>query len=118
MLGVVCRVLLVSSLALGTQNDVTLELATPAVAAPDGVLLCATDGRYAWARDTVAVASLAEGGTLWDTNSTEHVAQAVPDWRRAPWFSSDWALEPLEVAAAADVLGADPYYASSYTSTR
>jgi hypothetical protein len=120
MFGVVCRILLLSSLALGTRNRVTLELATPSTAAPDGLLLCADDRRYAWAAADVALAALQEAGTPWDAAGAERVAGVAPDWRGAPWLrpAASWGLRPIEAGAAADFLGRDPYYAASHAARR
>jgi hypothetical protein len=129
MYGVVCRILLYTSLALGTQNSITVELSTPSAAAPDGVLLCA-DGRYAFSRDgraAVSLQSLQEGGSLWALDEEERVLAAPsapgPGGPAAgagaarepagPWFQTAWPLRAVEVAAAGDLLASDPYYAAA-----
>lgn len=123
MFGVLCRILLYGSLALETHNVITLEITTPAAVAPDGVVFCITDGRFAFTRDNVSIISIMEGGSIWDLNETEILntaaAAATPaDGRITAWLQTKWNVEPVEVGIAADVLGTDPYYGQSYTSMR
>ncbi|GBF97384.1 hypothetical protein Rsub_11031 [Raphidocelis subcapitata] len=129
--GVVCRILLYSSLALGTRNNVTIELSTPAAAAPDGVLLCFAASpssgsgggdapAFNFTRDDVSVPSLQEGGTIWRRDEVEQVAAAGgQDWRAAAFFqgpAARWGLAPAEATRAASMLGTDAYYSRSYVS--
>lgn len=125
MYGVLCRILLYSSLALGTNNSITVELSTPAAVAPDGVLLCAAAprGRYAFARGDASIASLQEGGDIWTLSETEVAAPAstgAPSSADAqqPWFQTGWPLRPIQVGWADSVLGSGPYYSNSYTASR
>jgi hypothetical protein len=118
----VCRILLYTSLAFSAkQNSITIELSTPAAAAPDGMLLCATDARYRFVREDVSVSSLLEGGDIWQLTEEEQIAPTLSDWQNAPWLqatSGQWGLQPVEVASAGDVLGTDPYYSRSFVSGR
>jgi len=122
MFGVVCRILMYGSLALSTQNAITLELSTPAAAAPDGVLLCFTDPRVSFARANVSIASVLEGGSIWQQTEAEQVPETASDWRSASWFQSAtaaWGLQPVEVVGtAAGVLGTDGYYSRSFMSSK
>lgn len=118
--GVVCRVLLYSSLALSTRNAITLELSTPAAAAPHGVALCATDPRFSFTRGEAAVSSLLEGGDLWSLSGAEAVPQGASDWRSGAWFqgAAAWGLQAVEVASGGALLRADPYYDASFAGKR
>lgn len=114
MYGALCRILTYSSLAFGTQNAVTLELSTPAAAAPDGVALCATDPRFTFSRDTASVPSLKQGGGIFDAPGAEQVPPAAPDWASARFFAARSPLRAVEVVPAAALLGRDPWYRRTY----
>jgi hypothetical protein len=122
--GVVCRILLYSSLALDTRNNVTIELSTPAAAAPDGVLLCFAAGAapdFNFTHEAVSVVSLQEGGTIWRRDEVEQIpAGGGQDWRAAAWFqpAGRWGLAPVKATRAAGVLRTDAYYSGSYVGRR
>jgi hypothetical protein len=112
--GVLCQVLWFSSLAYDTINTVTLELSTPRNTAPDSVLLCVNNEFSQSLRD-LAVKSLQQGGTIWQTAGRELIPAAPRDWNSSSFFSeSAQHLAPVSMVDASAVLRSDPYYAASF----
>ena len=119
--GAVCSVMLYSNLAYGVTNQVTLEFSTPHNVAPDGILLCATADDHRFDRSTFVVNKLEEGGSQFVSGTSQTVADASTSALlsvRALSGASAWNHRPVEVGVAADVLGMDPHYASTYIRRR
>ena len=119
--GAVCSVMLYSNLAYGVTNQVTLEFTTPHNVAPDGILLCATADDHRFDRSTFVVNKLEEGGSQFVSGTSQTVADASTSALlsvRALSGASAWNHRPVEVGVAADVLGMDPHYASTYNRRR
>ena len=119
--GAVCSVMLYSNLAYGVTNQVTLEFTTPHNVAPDGILLCATADDHRFDRSTFVVNKLEEGGSQFVSGTSQTVADASTSALlsvRALSGASAWNHRPVEVGVAADVLGMDPHYASTYIRRR
>jgi len=114
MVASVCRVLLFSSLAFDTANEVTLEFATPrgTSAGDHGYAFCLTDAAFQQSADSVAVLALLEGGDQFAASEQLVASHNVSSAFRAP--AQAWGLDWVSVASLHDVLGTDPYYGSSY----
>eukprot|EP00879_Flechtneria_rotunda_P005094 GHRR01005372.1.p1 GENE.GHRR01005372.1~~GHRR01005372.1.p1 ORF type:complete len:506 (+),score=128.62 GHRR01005372.1:75-1592(+) len=112
--GALCRVLWFSSLAYQTLNSVTIELATPR-SALDGLAFCFVDQGFALAPDTVAITSIGEGGDIWNPSAQQSLS--VTDCFGSCLLNGN-GNQPLSVTNVTDILGSDPYYASSYYLTR
>ena len=119
--GAVCSVMLYSNLAYGVTNQVTLEFSTPHNVAPDGILLCATGEDHRFDRSTFVVNKLEEGGSQFVSGTSQTVTDTSISALlsvRALAGASTWNHRPVEVGVAADVLGMDPHYASTYIRRR
>ena len=119
--GAVCSVMLYSNLAYGVTNQVTLEFSTPHNVAPDGILLCATAEDHRFDRSTFVVNKLEEGGSQFVSGTSQTVTDTSISALlsvRALAGASTWNHRPVEVGVAADVLGMDPHYASTYIRRR
>ena len=119
--GAVCSVMLYSNLAYGVTNQVTLEFGTPHNVAPDGILLCATAEDHRFDRSTFVVNKLEEGGSQFVSGTSQTVTDTSISALlsvRALAGASTWNHRPVEVGVAADVLGMDPHYASTYIRRR
>eukprot|EP00878_Enallax_costatus_P029192 GHUV01031633.1.p1 GENE.GHUV01031633.1~~GHUV01031633.1.p1 ORF type:complete len:133 (+),score=19.71 GHUV01031633.1:149-547(+) len=116
--GVLCRLLWYQSLAFDTSNLVSIEFTTPRRIAPDGQLLCFVDSGFVQQDQLVAVQSLQQGGSIWQHGDERQVVGA--DWRSSSFFVTD-ASDYIALVTATDVvtaLASDPYYNTSYSSTR
>lgn len=112
-----CRVLLISSLALDTLNQVTLELSTPPYVEPDGILFCfMSQLPFLLESNTTYVASLEKGGTQFEISEVNVTGISGPS--NAAKAVNDWNLTAVEICALPDLLSTDPYYSHSYSFRR
>jgi hypothetical protein len=98
--GVLCRILLYTSLAFSTPNLITVELSTPRFVAPHGVAFCLNSSAFAQTPGSVSVASVQRGGSVWAQTEKEQIASDAP-WNKSAFFmgSYSWGLEPLKARA-------------------
>ncbi|GIL74081.1 hypothetical protein Vretimale_4955 [Volvox reticuliferus] len=112
--GVMCRILLLTSVAYDDTNQITVEFSTPRFVAPRSMFFCFTTTSITITIDSIQVLRLTEGGTIFKTNETTHVAQS-DDFTTSEFFAyGTGALDPLEVSTVYEVLGTDPYYGGSF----
>ncbi len=122
--GVLCRVAVLTSLALGTLNSATVEVSTPRFAAPDGLLFCVATPGAALTKSGFALAELKSGGSQFaGPAQTVLDAQSTPGlgWETVAFFqaaATSWGQGALEVGTLHDVLANDPHYARSYRRQR
>ncbi len=119
--GVMCGVMKNSNLALSGTNQITLELSTPHGVAPNGVLLCATADGHRFDRGTFVLNALEDGGSQFITGeSTTRAGVAESDLLSVPALkgATSWNHRSVEVGVAADVLGLDARYSTSYARSR
>ena len=123
MYGVLCRLLLLYS-SLASPTNLTVELSTPSSVAPDGLLMCLSDQRWAQQRSSTAVISVVEAQHApWEhpqSQKPQDVQLVSPDesWKSSEFFkrsqdSPGSNLEPLETLDAANVLCSDPGLAAT-----
>ena len=112
--GAVCSVMLYSNLAWSVDNQVTLEFSTPHGVAPNGVLLCATATGHRFDRSSFTVNALEEGGSQFVSGDAQTVTSSAATDLRAFGGATSWNHRAVETGVAADVLGTDAYYASTY----
>lgn len=116
--GAVCSVMLYSNLAWSVDNQVTLEFSTPHGVAPNGVLLCATATGHRFDRSSFTVNALEEGGSQFVSGNAQTVTSSAATDLRAFGGATSWNHRAVETGVAADVLGTDAYYASTYMRRR
>ena len=116
--GAVCSVMLYSNLAWSVDNQVTLEFSTPHGVAPNGVLLCATATGHRFDRSSFTVNALEEGGSQFVSGDAQTVTSSAATDLRAFGGATSWNHRAVETGVAADVLGTDAYYASTYMRRR
>jgi len=119
--GVMCGVMKNSNLALSGTNQITLELSTPHGVAPNGVLLCATADGHRFDRGTFVLNALEDGGSHFITGESTTIAGvAESDLLSVPALkgATSWNHRSVEVGVAADVLGLDARYSTSYARSR
>lgn len=109
--GLMCRILLLSSVAYQDTNQVTLEFSTPRFLAPPSFMFCFTSTNYNLTRGDINVLSLLEGGDIFNTNE-ELVSR--PPFERSTFFRGTSDLDALEVSTVYEVLGTDGFYSQSY----
>ena len=116
--GAVCSVMFYSNLAWSASNQVTLEFSTPHGVAPNGMLLCATATGHMFDRSSFTVQALEEGGSQFVSGTAQTVSSDAATDLRAFGGATTWNHRAVETGVAADVLGTDPYYASTYLRRR
>jgi hypothetical protein len=98
------------------SNTVTMEFMTPINHATNGMLLCSTATGHSWTRAAggttdFGVTSLKSGGDQLATAATTSTSNSDAN-------AAVWNHRAVEVGVAAEVLGTDSYYASSYSRAR
>eukprot|EP00899_Mesostigma_viride_P016012 jgi/Mesvir1/24411/Mv11076-RA.1 len=117
--GILCRVLLYSNLLYGGLNYVTLEVTTPLVN-PHGFFLCFPLEGFSISPEDFLLTSIRQGGSQFELNEEEKLPPSHPV-STAPFLSSSsaaWSHNSVEFGTIRDVLGTDPYYATSYRTVR
>lgn len=109
--GILCRLLVLTSLACGTTNTVTLEVTTPSFAAVDGLLFCLAAPHAALSNATFALTAASEGGDQF-TPPDRAIAPGEDAFFQAA--ASYWDHNPIEFGSLRHVLGTDGHYAGSY----
>lgn len=109
---ILCRVLLYSSLAFNSTNDITFEYTTPGFTATDGLLTCLSSS-WSIHPSSFSLVSLWEGGSQFDTTEKQIDTQ---NQQTAAFFSSasaKWNLSPIQYGSLYDILKGDAYFSSS-----
>jgi len=111
----VCRVVLYSSLAYSTLNHAIIEFTVPdGGATTNGMLMCfTTPGMYVRS-ETFFPNELQEGGDQFSAPTTLYSSLEDAFWKVAQRNEHS----EVEYGNVRDVLGSDPYYATSYTVAR
>lgn len=118
--GVICRLLLMSSMIYNAINYVTIEFQTPQNVAPNGMLFCLNDTAFQIAR-SFSVVTLKEGGSIFKQDEATVISES-DEWTLSPFFlptlSKAGQLGAAEFGTLDQFLATDPYFASSYTNLR
>jgi hypothetical protein len=113
---VLCRLVLATSTAFSTTNQITVEFNTP-LTAPDSIFLCFNSTSVSLSASTFQVVSLKQGGGIFSYNEVTLVQPTGKPWTQSSFFSPSSLGPPLSAAefgTVRDVLGTDPAYATGY----
>lgn len=112
--GVMCRILLLTSVAYDDQNEITLEFSTPRFVAPTSMFFCFTTPNFKLSFADFNVLRLTEGGSIFSVTERTQLSP-FDDLSSSQFFSySNGDLNALEVSTVYEVLGTDPFYGGSF----
>ncbi|EFJ42586.1 hypothetical protein VOLCADRAFT_107220 [Volvox carteri f. nagariensis] len=112
--GVMCRILLLTSVAYNDTNQITLEFSTPRFVAPSSMFFCFTTTSITLTADTFTILELKQGGTIFTVNESTEVGP-YSDFASTSFFSSGTGeLNAVEISTVYEVLGTDPFYGGSF----
>ncbi len=93
-----------------------MEFSTPRTIKPDSMFFCFTNTKVNLTQNTLTVRYLTEGGDIFTVSDTLVAATADPG---SDFFGSGTGdLSGQEISTVYEVLGTDPFYASSYLTQR